>query len=52
MELKNRPTRKLKRNLEIVKRWKEGASYSQIAGEYNISVLRVRQIIEAWREYK
>lgn len=40
--------RKLERNLEICSRRESGASYKQLAEEFNISIIRVRQILEVW----
>lgn len=45
-KLKKR-NRKTKRNKEIYALRKEGAYYRQIAERYGISIIRVRQIIEA-----
>ena len=38
--------RKTERNMAICSRREEGASYRQIAEEYGISIIRVRQILE------
>ena len=46
-ELKKR-NRKLERNLQICKDRKLGLSYRFIAVKYNISIIRVRQIIDVW----
>lgn len=40
--------RKLERNLEICSRRRSGATYKQLAEEFNISIIRVRQILEVW----
>lgn len=40
--------RKTERNKEIVAYRNAGASYRQIAEHFGISIIRVRQIIEAW----
>lgn len=42
--------RKTERNLAICSRREEGASYRQIAEEYGISIIRVRQILEVWKK--
>lgn len=42
--------RKTERNMAICSRREEGASYRQIAEEYGISIIRVRQILEAWKK--
>ncbi len=40
--------RKTERNLEIVAQRAAGVSYREIAEHFNISIIRVRQILEVW----
>lgn len=40
--------RKTERNMQIVAKRAAGASYRQIAEEFQISIIRVRQILEVW----
>ena len=41
---------KYDRNIDICRMRKEGATLKEIAAEYEISVIRVRQILERWQE--
>ncbi len=47
MEKLKKRNRKTDRNKEIYALRKEGSHYRQIAEKYGISIIRVRQIIEA-----
>lgn len=46
--MKNRD-RKLDRNFEIVADRQQGMSFKEIAEKHQISISRVRQIIEVWK---
>lgn len=48
MGLKNRPTRQLERNKQIVELRAAGFSYRALAEDFGLSVCRIRQILEAW----
>ena len=50
-ELKKR-NRKLERNLEICRERRAGESYKAIAIKHDISIIRVRQIIDVWGNEK
>lgn len=40
--------RKTERNTQIVAKRAAGATYKELAQEYSISIIRVRQILEVW----
>lgn len=40
--------RKTERNMAIVAKRADGATYKQLAEEFDISIIRVRQILDVW----
>ena len=49
-ETTKKRNRKTQRNQLICQMRQQGMSYRQLSQEFNISIIRVRQILEVWNE--